>query len=125
MVLVQTPEEIEAAREAAQDAAEVLSGANGRIAESFRPDASAGQEQGVATSITNVFSDAINVLSFIAIGLGVLAVVLTGIYIISGVAANNSGNAAANLRRVIWVLGGLVVVFAAVPIVSLALSITT
>ena len=71
-----------------------------------------------------VFSQAIDILSFIAIGLGVLAVVLTGIYIISGVAANNSGNAAANLRRVIWVLGGLVIVFAAVPIVNIALNIT-
>lgn len=73
--------------------------------------------------IGDILGQAIDILSFIAIGLGVLAIVLTGIYIITGVAANNSGNAAANLRRVIWVLGGLVIVFAAVPIVNLALSI--
>lgn len=44
MVLVQTPEEIEAAREAALRAAE-----NARIAGEFQPDAGDGQNQAVAT----------------------------------------------------------------------------
>lgn len=101
----------------------VAATSNEAIAESFAPNAVDGQS--VAVGGTNeagkLLGDAIDWLSYASIGLAVLAIVLVGIYIITNVASNNSGAAAGNLRRVVWVLAGLIVIFNAPQIVSLVL----
>lgn len=68
--------------------------------------------------ITETFEEILDLLSFISIPLAVAAVVLVGILIISNIVGANPGGATQNLRKIAYVLIGLIIVFNSHTIVA-------
>ncbi len=93
---------------------------NEAIIDCFTPEPETGTTIKTASEAGGVIGDAIDLFSYLSIGLAVLAIVLVGIYVIGNVATNNGGAAAGNLKKAVWVLVGLVIVFNAPQIVQLA-----
>ena len=63
------------------------------------------------SDIVSTFGDIIDLLSFISIPLAVAAVVLIGLLIVASVVGANSEGAAKYLKKITYVLVGLVIVF--------------
>ena len=64
----------------------------------------------------------VDIMSYIAIGLAVASVAIVGFLLIFSVAGNNSNVAAHTIRKIFFILIGLIVVFSAPRIAGLAIT---
>jgi|GEM_PF-3838949 len=75
------------------------------------------------TGISQTATDFFEYIKWGGIIFAVIAIAIVGIYIMFNVIGNNSANAAVNIKKVLTVLGGLIVIFNAPAIVGFAISL--
>lgn len=92
---------------------------------SARPNPSQGEVELEAAaagngspSISDTFQEILDVLSFLSIPLAVAAVVLIGLQIITNIIGASPAKASSNLRKITYVLIGLIIVFNSHTIVA-------